>query len=28
MLRQLAGDLVDFCRRAQGADDVLLAWSI
>lgn len=28
MLRQLAGDLVDFCRRAQGAEDVLFAWSI
>lgn len=28
MLRQLAGDLIDFCRCAQGADDVLFAWSI
>jgi hypothetical protein len=28
MLRQVAGDLIDFCRRAEGADDVLLAWSI
>jgi hypothetical protein len=28
MLRQLAGDLVDFCRRAEGAEDVLFAWSI
>jgi len=27
MLRQLAGDLVDFCRRAEGAEEVLLAWS-
>ncbi len=28
MLRELAGDLVDFCRRAEGAEDVLFAWSI
>jgi hypothetical protein len=28
MLRELAGDLVAFCRRAQGAEDVLFAWSI
>ncbi len=28
MLRSLAGDLVAFCRRAQGADDVLFAWSL
>lgn len=28
MLRQLAADIVDFCRRARGAEDVLLAWSI
>jgi hypothetical protein len=28
MLRELAGDLVDFCRRAQGAEDVLFAWSL
>ncbi len=28
MLRQLAGELVDFCRRAEGAEDVLFAWSI
>lgn len=28
MLRQLAGELVDFCRRASGAEDVLFAWSI
>lgn len=28
MLRQLAGELVDFCRRAQGAEDILFAWSI
>lgn len=28
MLRELAGDLVTFCRRAQGAEDVLFAWSI
>ena len=27
-LRQLAGELVDFCRLAQGAEDVLFAWSI
>ena len=28
MLRELAGDLVSFCRRAEGAEDVLFAWSI
>jgi len=28
MLRELAGDLFDFCRRAEGAEDVLFAWSI
>ena len=28
MLRQLAGDLIEFCRRADGAEDVLFAWSI
>ncbi len=28
MLRELAGDLLDFCRRAEGAEDVLFAWSI
>jgi len=28
MLRELASDLLDFCRRAQGAEDVLLAWSM
>jgi hypothetical protein len=28
MLRQLAGELLDFCRRAEGAEDVLFAWSI
>ena len=28
MLRQLAGDLIDFCRRAEGAEDVLFAWSM
>jgi hypothetical protein len=28
MLRQLAGDRVDFCRRAEGAADVLFAGSI
>ena len=28
MLRQLAGELVDFCRKAEGAEDVLFAWSI
>jgi hypothetical protein len=28
MLRELAGDLVSFCRRADGAEDVLFAWSI
>lgn len=28
MLRELAGDLVAFCRRAEGAEDVIFAWSI
>lgn len=28
MLRQLAGDLVGFCRRAEEAEDVLFVWSI
>ena len=28
MLRELAGDLVAFCRRAQGAEDILFASSI
>jgi hypothetical protein len=28
MLRELAGDLFDFCRRAEGAEDVLFAWSL
>lgn len=28
MLRELAGDLVDFCRRAEDAEDVIFAWSI
>ena len=28
MLRQVAGDLVEFCRLAREAEDVLLAWSI
>lgn len=28
ILRQLAGDLIEFCRRADGAEDVLFAWSI
>jgi hypothetical protein len=28
MLRELAGDLVAFCRRAEGAEDVLFAWSL
>ena len=28
MLRQLAGDLIDFCHCAEGAEDLLLAWSI
>jgi hypothetical protein len=27
-LRELAGELVQFCRRAEGAEDVLFAWSI
>jgi hypothetical protein len=28
MLRELAGDLVEFCRRAYGAEDVIFTWSI
>jgi hypothetical protein len=28
MLRELTGDLVEFCRRAEGVEDVLFAWSI
>lgn len=28
MLRELAGDLVAFCRRAEDAEDVVFAWSI
>jgi hypothetical protein len=28
MLRELAGDLLDFCRRAEGAEDVIFAWSL
>ncbi len=28
MLRELAHDLVEFCRRAVDAEDVLFAWSI
>jgi hypothetical protein len=28
MLRALAGDLVEFCRSAQSAEDVLFAWTI
>jgi hypothetical protein len=28
MLRQVAGDLIDFCCRAEGAEDVLFAWSM
>jgi hypothetical protein len=28
MLRELAGDLLTFCRRARDAEDVLLAWTI
>ena len=28
MLRQLAGELVGFCRLARGAEDVLFAWSL
>ena len=28
MLRELAAQLVDFCRRAEGAEDVLFSWSI
>jgi hypothetical protein len=28
MLRELAGELVAFCRRAEGAEDVLFAWTL
>jgi hypothetical protein len=28
MFRQVAGDLVEFCRLAEDAEDVLFAWSI
>jgi hypothetical protein len=28
MIRAVTGDLVDFCRRAETAEDVLLAWTI
>jgi hypothetical protein len=28
MFRQVAGDLVEFCRVVHGAEDVLFAWSI
>jgi len=28
MLRQLAGELVSFCKRADGAEDVLFVWSL
>jgi hypothetical protein len=28
MLRQLTADLVDFCRRAEDAEDVLFVWSL
>jgi hypothetical protein len=28
MLRELAGELVEFCRRADGVEDVLFAWSL
>ena len=28
MLSELAGDLVDFCGRARGADGGLFVWSI
>jgi hypothetical protein len=28
MLRHVAGELIDFCRRAEGAEDVLFAWSM
>jgi hypothetical protein len=28
ILRQAASDLIDFCRRAEGAADVLFAWSL
>jgi hypothetical protein len=28
MLRELAGELVEFCRRAEDAEDVLFAWSL
>jgi hypothetical protein len=28
MMRALAGELIDFCRNARDAEDVLFAWSI
>ncbi len=28
MLRELAGSIVDFCRRAEDAEDVLFLWSL
>jgi hypothetical protein len=28
MLRGLVGDLVAFCHRAEGAEDVLFVWSL
>ncbi len=28
MLRQVVGELIDFCRLAQDAEDVLFAWSM
>lgn len=28
MFRELTGDLIEFCRRAEGAEDVLFAWSL
>jgi hypothetical protein len=28
MLRELAGEIVEFCRLAEGAEDVLFAWSL
>lgn len=28
MLRDLAGELVEFCRRSEAAEDILFAWSL
>jgi hypothetical protein len=28
MIRAVAGDLIEFCRAAAGAEDVLFAWAI